>query len=54
MEGGDPVPLLCASEALLGVSCQDVEFSAEESHGPIGVHTEEGCKSDPRDGMPFL
>ena len=33
-EGGDPAPLLCAGEILLGVLCPDVESSVHERHRP--------------------
>jgi len=32
----------------------DGESSARERHRPVGVHAEEGHKSDPRDGTPLL
>jgi len=41
---GDPAPLLCAGETSPGVLCPDVESSAQERHGPVGVHAEEGHK----------
>jgi len=49
-EGGDPVPLLCAGEASPGALHPDVESSAQEGHGPVGVHPEEDHKIDPRGG----
>ena len=53
-KGGDPASLLCAGEASPGVLHLDVESSVQERHGPVGVHPEEGHKSDPRDGTPLL
>ena len=47
-KGGDPSPLLCAGETSCGVLHPDVESSAQERHGPVGVHPEEGHRNDAR------
>ena len=54
VEGGDPVPLLCAGETLPGIVHPDVESSVQKRHGPAGAYPEEGQKNEPRDGTPLL
>lgn len=54
VEGGDPVPLLCAGEASPGVLHPDVESLVQESHGPVEAWWEKGHKNDPKDGTPLL
>ena len=54
VEGGDPAPLFCTGEASTGVLLPDVEFSEEETHGPVGAQSEEGHKNDPRGRKPPL
>ena len=44
---------LC-SETSPGVLHPDVESSAQERHGAVGVHPEEGHKNDPRAGTALL
>ena len=51
---GNPVTLFCFGESSPGVPCSDVESSVQERCGPVGACTEEGQKSDPRDGVPPL
>ena len=53
-EGGDHAPLLSAGETSPGVLCSYMESSAQERHGAFGVHLDEVCKNDPRDGIPLL
>ena len=53
-EGGDPAPLLCTEEASLGELHPDVETSVQERHGPVGTHSEEGHKNNPKDETPLL
>ena len=50
VKGGDPAPLFCTDENSSGILRAHVESSAQERHGPVGVHPEEGYKNDPRDG----
>ena len=55
VEGGDPAPLLCAGETLPRVMYPDVEFSVQETHGPVGMHPDvEGHNKEPGDGTPLL
>lgn len=51
---GDHAPLLCSCETPPGVLHPHVEPSLQEKHRPDGVHPEEGCKNDPRDGTSLL
>ena len=50
----DEAPLLCTGETPPGVLPPGAKFSLQERHGPVGVHSEEGHKDDPRDGTPSL
>ena len=50
----DEAPLLCTGETPPGVLPPGAKFSLQERHGPVGVHSEEGHKDDPRDGTPPL
>ena len=54
VKGGDPAPLLCTGESMLGALCPGVESSVQERHGPAGAHLEAGHRKDPRDGTPPL
>ena len=54
VEGGDRAPLLCADKASPGVLYPDVESSVQKKQRSVGVHPEEGHKSDLRDGTPPL
>ena len=53
-EGGDPAPLLCTGEVSPGVLHPDVESSAQERHGSVGVCPNEGHRNDPREGTPLI
>jgi len=46
--------ILSTSKTSPGALHPDVEFSVQESHGPVGAHPEEGHKNDPRGGTPPL
>jgi len=41
-KGGDPAPLLCAGGTSPGVLYPDVETSAQEICGPVGMWLEKG------------
>jgi len=49
---GSCLSALCC-ESSPGALHLGVESSLQERHGPAGMHSEEGCKNDPRDGTPM-
>ena len=51
---GDPLSLFCVGKTSPGALCPDVESSAQERHGPVEEHPEEGHENDPRHGKPTL
>ena len=46
--------VICTGETSAGVLHPDVESPVHERQGPLGVHLEEGHRSDPGDGTPSL
>ena len=54
VKGGDPAPLPCSRETLLGVLYTVLVSSTYEGHGTVGTSPEEGHEDDQGTGAPSV
>lgn len=54
VEGGDSLPLLHSHETLSGVLHSALGYTAQKSHGRLGIFPEEDDKDDQKAGASLL